>query len=252
MGKKRVRFSNFARPDFIERPFRVEGPNPFGGCTTCFSYDRGGNVMLTKWFARPTSRSLDKDRSFRPWLESLEERNAPGGGPGPGGDDHGGGDDHHHPPPPPPAQVNNGVNNNITASAGNGNHGSFNNSTITGSFNNTINNTVNVMVNMAPGQAFAVEGLFGISGFLSTALSNPNLGALLNDEIALAVDNYLTTPAVAMSLGLSASTVSTLSSDAATLSAAIAANPLEASPFGSILGTVAYDVTLHALTSAGP
>lgn len=216
--------------------------------------------MLTKWFGNRSPRSLEKERSFRPWLEYLEERNAPGGGPGHGGDDHGGGDDdHHHPPPPPPHQpapVNNGVNNSINASAGNGNHGSFNNSTITGSFNNTvnntINNTVNVMINMAPGQAFAVEGLFGISGFLSTALSNPNLGALLNDEIALAVDNFLTTPAVATSLGLSASTVSTLSSDAATLSAAIAANPLESNPIGALFGTITYDVTLHALTSVGP
>lgn len=213
--------------------------------------------MFTKWFTDRPTRTPMKDRTFRPWLESLEERNAPSGH-GPGGDhdhDHGP-PDHHQPPPPPPGPTNNGVVNNVNASAGNGNHGSFNHSTITGSFNNTVNNTitntVNVMVNMAPGQAFAVEGLFGFSGFLSTALSNPNLGALLNDEIAMAVDNYLTTPSIAMSLGLSSNTVNTLKSDASTLSAAIGANPLENSPIGAAVGMLVYDFTASALTSGQP
>jgi hypothetical protein len=205
--------------------------------------------MFTKWLESPTSRAL-KDRSFRPRLESLEERNAPGGM-GPGPDQDHGPPPPHHPPPPPPGPVNNGVNSSVSASAGDGNHGSFNNSTITGSFNNTVTTTINnmVSVNLMPGQQFAVGGLFGISAALNSM--NSQLGTLVADEIALAVDNYLTNPAVSTSLGLSASTVSTLNADAATLSAAIAANPAEASPFGDFVGDVAYHVTLNALTSAG-
>jgi hypothetical protein len=34
--------------------------------------------------------------------------------------------------------------------------------------------------------------------------------------------------------------------------AAIAANPLESTAFGSALGTLAFDVTMNALTSAQP
>jgi hypothetical protein len=190
--------------------------------------------MLTKWFESRTSRAL-KDRPFRPCLESLEERNAPSGGPGP---------DHDHGPPPPhhPPGVPVGVNNSISVAAGNGNHGSFNNSTITGSFNTTINNTNTVTVNLTMGQTAAVTGLLGISNFLSSALSNPNLGALLSDEIALAVDQYLSTavPSVA----------SALSSDITTLTSAIASNPLSSTPFGHLIGTIAHDTTVDALTSA--
>ena len=91
----------------------------------------------------------------------------------------------------------------------------------------------------------------GISGFLSSALSNPQLGTLLDDEIALAVDNYLTnTPAIASVLG--SSVVSTLKTDAATLSAAIAANPVESNPIGAAVGMFVYNVTSGALVAAQP
>lgn len=202
--------------------------------------------MLTKWLTARPSRMARKDCSFRPWLESLEERNAPSGhGPG-GGDDKGGGDDNDHghhgpPPPPPPTTVSASQSSSINA------HGSFNNSTFTNSFNNTMN----VVVNLPPAQSGAVGGLLGISGFLSSALSNPQLGTLLNDEIALAVDNYLTgTPAIASVLG--SSVVSTLKTDAATLASAIAANPLESSPIGAAVGMFVYNLTSSALTAAQP
>jgi hypothetical protein len=101
-----------------------------------------------------------------------------------------------------------------------------------------------------PGQQAALQGLLGLSGLLSSVLSSPQLGSLLSDEIALAVDTYLTSPAI--SAMLPSSVVSSLTSDQATLSAAIAANPLESSPIGAALGMVAFDVTLGALTSAQP
>src|SRR5215469_6083002 len=44
--------------------------------------------MLTKWLTDRPTRNAKKDLSFRPWLESLEERNAPSG--------HGGGDGNGH------------------------------------------------------------------------------------------------------------------------------------------------------------
>jgi hypothetical protein len=208
--------------------------------------------MLTKWFESRTSLAL-KDRSFRPWLESLEERNAPGGmGPDP---DHGPpppGPPHPPPPPHHPPGVPVGVDNSISVAAGNGNHGSFNNSTITGSFNTTVNNTTTISVNLTSGQTMAVAGLLGISNFLSSALSNPNLGTLLSDEIALAVDSYLTSPAISSALGLSSSVVSSLQSDEATLTAAIAANQLENNPIGAALGNLAFNTTMNALTSAQP
>jgi hypothetical protein len=63
--------------------------------------------MLTKWFGTHAHRSLKKDHSFRPWLERLEDRNAPsalgprddnGNGHGHG---HGNGNGDDHGPPPP-------------------------------------------------------------------------------------------------------------------------------------------------------
>lgn len=188
--------------------------------------------MLTEWLADRRSYIVRMDRSFRPCLESLEQRNAPSGH-GPGGDhDHG-------PPPPPPA--NNGVQSNVNA------QGSFNNSTITDSFNNTIN----VAINLPPTQSGAVGGLLGISDLLASVSSNPQLGSLLNDEIALAVDNYLTgTPAIASVLGTTI--VTDLKNDAATLTTAIAANPLESSPAGAAFGTLVYDLTFDALTGVQP
>jgi hypothetical protein len=191
--------------------------------------------MLTKWFGTSSSRPPKKDRSFRPQLESLEERNAPGGfGPG---DDHG----PPGPPHPPFSPVSTNVGTNVNA------HGSFNGSTITDSFNTTVTN--NITVNLLPTQSAAVQGLMGISNVLSATLKNPQLGALLNDEIVLAVDTYLTTPAISTALGLSPSVVNTLKADEATLSAAIAANPLENTPVGALVGTLAFDITMDALTS---
>jgi hypothetical protein len=191
--------------------------------------------MLTKWLADRRSHMVKIDRSFRPCLESLEERNAPSG--------HGPGDDHDHgpPPPAPPTPVNNGIQSNVNA------HGSFNNSTITDSFNNTVN----VAINLPPAQSGAVAGLLGISNLLASVSSNPQLGSLLNDEIALAVDNYLTsTPAIASVLG--PTVVADLRNDAATLTAAITANPLESSPTGAAFGMLVYDLTFDALTGVQP
>lgn len=189
--------------------------------------------MLTKWLTDRSSCAAKDDSSFRPWLESLEERNAPSSfGPG---DDQGDEGHGHHGPPSAPGN-NAGINSNINA------HGSFNGSTITDSFNNTINYTINLM----PSQQASLAGLFS-AGFALSGM-NPQLGTLVNDEIALAVDTYLTSPAI--SSVLPASVVNSLNSDKATLSAAIAANPLEGTVFGQVVGTVAYDVTLHALTSA--
>jgi hypothetical protein len=201
--------------------------------------------MLTRWLTNRPSRKAKKAHCFRPWLESLEERNAPGGGPHGGGNDQGDNDQGHHgpppPPAPPPASVNNSISSNINA------HGSFNNSTITDSFNNTIN----VAVNLPAAQSGAVTGLLGISNLLSSALSNPQLATLLHDEIALAVDNYLTgTPAIASVLG--STVVNDLKTDAATLTVAIAANPLESDPIGAAVGTFVYELTASALTSAQP
>lgn len=196
--------------------------------------------MLAKWLTARPSRPANKDYSFRPWLESLEERNAPSGHGGDndqgnqGDHDHG----HHGPPPPPPATVNSSIHSNVNA------HGSFNNSTITDSFNNTIN----VAINLPAAQSGAIGGLLGVSNLLSSALSNPQLGNLLNDEIALAVDHYLTsTPAVASLLG--SGVVTALQNDATTLSNAIAMNPLESNPIGAAVGTMVFDLTSDALMS---
>lgn len=204
--------------------------------------------MLTKWFGTRPTRSLKKDHSFRPWLEILEARNAPGGGGGhggghDGGDDQGGDDGHGHhgPPKSPPGGVGNSS---ITSSVNA--QGSFNNSTITDSFNNTINYTINLM----PGQQAAVGGLLGISGLLSSAFSSPQLGSLLSDEVALAVDTYLTTPPI--SAILPSSVENSLLTDKATLNAAVSANPLEGSPIGAALGNIVYHATLNALTTAQP
>jgi hypothetical protein len=134
--------------------------------------------------------------------------------------------------------VSNGISSNVNA------HGSFNNSTITDSFNNTINNTVVLM----PSQQLALQGLLGLSGLLASTLNSPQLGTLLNDEIALAVDTYLTSPAI--SKLLPASVVSSLKSDEATLTAAINANPLNSSPIGHALGTLVFTTTQDALMDA--
>jgi hypothetical protein len=87
--------------------------------------------------------------------------------------------------------------------------------------------------------------LFSASLGLASALSSPQLGTLLNDEIALGVDTYLN------NLGLS-SVIPTLPGDISTLNAAISSNPLESTVIGHALGTLAFDVTMAALTSAQP
>jgi hypothetical protein len=194
--------------------------------------------MLTKWLTDRPSRKGKKDHSCRPWLELLEERNAPSGHGGQNDQGNQGDNDHGHHGPPPPAPPSNSISSSINA------HGSFNNSTITDSFNNTMN----VTVNLPPAQSAAVGGLLGISNLLSSALSNPQLGTLLNDEIALAVDTYLTSSAISSSLP--ASVVSSLKSDEATLSAAISANSQNGSPIGHAIGTLVYDTTLDALMAA--
>lgn len=199
--------------------------------------------MLTKWLRTGAPRALKKDLSFRPWLESLEDRNAPSAmagappGPPPPGPHPPPPPPPHGPPPPPPGS------NNITS--GVNANGSFNGSTITDSFNSTINSSTVVLM---PGQQLAVQGLLGFSGLLSGVLSSPQLGSLLDDEIALAVDTYLTSPSI--SALLPSNVVSSLTLDKGNLSAAISANPLESNPIGAILGTLAFEVTLGALTSA--
>jgi hypothetical protein len=196
--------------------------------------------MFRDWFGSSAPRARGRNCSFRPQLECLEGRLAPSGvAPM---DDHGPHGPHGPPGPPgphgPPAPGGNGISSGVNA------HGSFNNSTITDSFNNTINNTVIMM----PAQQSSVQGLLGISGLLAGALNSPQLGSLLDDEIALAVDTYLTTPPI--SSLLPASVVSSLTSDKTVLSSAISANPLESNPVGQLIGTLAFDMTLNALTTA--
>jgi hypothetical protein len=94
-----------------------------------------------------------------------------------------------------------------------------------------------------PTQQAALGGLFSASFGLASALSSPQLGSLLSDEIALAVDTYLDSiPGVA-------SVLPSLANDKTVLSAAISANPLESSFIGQALGTLAFDVAMSALTT---
>ncbi|HEY7422682.1 MAG TPA: hypothetical protein VH682_00345 [Gemmataceae bacterium] len=199
--------------------------------------------MFNNWFGSRTSRPFERSYSFRPELECLEDRMAPSSlmpmgppGPPPGPGPHGPPPPAHGPPPPGPGPVN--------TIGQNSNH-SFNGSTITDSFNNTINNTVILM----PAQQSAVGGLFAFSGLLASTLNNPQLGSLINEEIALAVDKYLDAfPAVQMS-PLDAS----LKNDIMTLTNAInAPNSLGSTPVGSAIGMVVFNVTTSALTSAQP
>jgi len=198
--------------------------------------------MFEKWFGTRTRRASERSNSFRPELEYLEGRLAPssfmpmddkGKGDDKGPDDDRGGPPGHFGPGPGPVST-------ISTDA---NH-SFNGSTITDSFNNTINNTIILM----PAQQSAVGNLFALSGLLAGALNNPQLGSLINDEIALAVDKYLDAlPGIAnTSLGTS------LTNDISTLQSAINANPLENTPVGSAIGMLAFNVTTAALTAAQP
>ncbi len=97
-----------------------------------------------------------------------------------------------------------------------------------------------------PSQQNAVSGLFSLSSSLAGALSSPQLGGLLNDEIALAVDTYLD------SFPMVASALPSLSGDIANLHAAISANALAGTAVGQAIGTLAFNVTMNALTTAQP
>jgi hypothetical protein len=198
----------------------------------------GGFVMLAKLFGSHSSRRTEPDRFFRPGLESLEGRLAPSGGPGGHGHDE-------HPPGhqdngPPPATVSapTNVHNNVHINA-------------TNSFNTTINNTVTITNSfngssfLAPPQQASVQALNALSSLFATQMGSSQLGSLLNDEIALAVDTYLLP--FASTLG-----ITTLKGDITTLQNAINANPLESTPAGQLIGTLAFDVTMAALTSAQP
>jgi hypothetical protein len=151
---------------------------------------------------------------------------------------------HGGPPAPPPGHGGPPAPGPVNTISQNSNH-SFNGSTITDSFNNTINNTVILM----PAQQSAVGGLFAFGGLLSGAMHNSQLGSLINEEIALAVDKYLDAfPAVQMS-PLDAS----LKNDIMTLTNAInAPNSLGSTPIGSAIGMVVFNATTSALTSAQP
>jgi hypothetical protein len=189
-------------------------------------------------FGSRSSRRAAPDRFFRPELEFLERRLTPSGGPGghghdgtpPGHQDNG--------PPPPTANAPANVHNNVHITA-------------TNSFNTTINNTVTITNSfngssfLAPPQQASVQALNSLSSLLAMQMGNSQLGALLSDEIALAVDNYLLP--FASTLG-----ITSLKGDISTLQSAINANPLEITPMGHLIGTLAFDVTTAALTSAQP
>ncbi len=196
-------------------------------------------MMFRDCFGR---RAPQQDRFFRPRLEYLEDRLAPsslgpmddGGGNGHGhGNGHGNGHGDGGGPPGPPAQ-NGGISSGVNA------HGSFNGSTITNSFNNTINNTYILM----PAQQAYVQGFMGIGSLLASDLNSPQLGSLIDDEVALAVDTYLTSfPAVSSALP-------SLSGDIASLHAAINGNALANTPIGQTIGTLTFNATLNAMVSA--
>lgn len=214
--------------------------------------------MLTKWFGTRSSRSPKHDRFFRPSLEYLEGRLAPsglvpmdqgdGGGHGHGHHGNGNGNDN-----------GNGHGNSNNNAGGGGIIGPVagpvvnqagnvhNNIHITGSFNNNTGSFNNVASAagagfLGPGQAGAIGALFALSSLIATETSNSNIGTLIDDEIALAVDNYIN--------GLVPGTIS--SADISKLTSAI--TTLESGlPFiGPAIGDLAYDVTFGALTAAQP
>jgi hypothetical protein len=203
----------------------------------------GGFVMLAKLFGSRSSRRTGPDHCFRPELEHLEGRLAPSSGNGHGHEDSQG--QQGNQPPVivnPPGNEHNNVHNNVHITA-------------TNSFNTTINNTITITNNitnsfnrtsmLAPPQQTSVQMLNALSSLLATEMGNSQLGSLLNDEIALAVDTYLLP--FASKLG-----ITTLKGDINTLQSAINANPLESTPVGQMIGMLAFDVTTTALTSAQP
>jgi hypothetical protein len=205
--------------------------------------------MLTNWFKTRTPRSLERNRFFRPQLECLEGRLAPsslvplshGNGNGNGnGHGHGNGGD---PPPAPVAgpvvNQSGNVHNNIhITNSFNGNTGSFNNiASIPGA------------VFLSPIQAGEIGVLFAFSTIVAVETSNTSLGSLINDEITLAVDKYLVSQPAIMAVS---SLTTSLNADISMLNAAIAANPLEGTLIGQAIGTLVFDVTINALTTAQP
>ncbi len=200
--------------------------------------------MRINWFRTRTPSSPERDRFFRPELESLEGRLAPSNvmpfGHGNGnGNGHGDGGGPHHGPPAAGPIVNQAGAVNVA--------GDHNNIHITGSFNNntgSFNNVAGVAGAglLGPGQLGAVGALFAFSYLLAAETSNPSVATLIDDEIALAVDNYIN--------GLLPGTIS--STDIGKLTTAISG--LESSlPFiGPVLGNLAYTVTYDALTMAQP
>lgn len=210
--------------------------------------------MLTKWFGSRSSRLPQRDRRFRPELEFLEGRFAPsnlvpmdpGNGHGHGHGNGNGNDNGHH--------GNGNGNNNVNGNGfGNINQAGnvHNNIHITNSFNNASNSFNNVATlagagYFSPVQTGSLGVLFAASSLLTAQTSNTSLGMLINDEIALAVDNYLLAqPAVA-----SSSLAGSLSTNAAALNGAIGS--LEGTVIGQLVGTAIYDLTSTALTVAGP
>jgi hypothetical protein len=204
--------------------------------------------MLTKWLKSRSPRSPQSNRFFRPELEALEGRLAPSNivpfvGPGHGnghgngngngnGKGNGGGDPSPAPIAGPVVNQSGNVHNNIHIS------GSFNNNT--GSFNNVVG--VAGAGLLGPSQVGAIGALFALSSLLAAETSNTSVGTLVDDEIALAVDNYIN--------GLLPGTIS--STDISNLTTAISG--LESGlPFiGPVLGSLAYNVTFDALKMAQP
>lgn len=160
------------------------------------------------------SLARKKDRYFRPWLESLEERNAPGGFGPPGLP---------HPPPPPGSVVNQTV---AINAAGDGNSVPINNS-----FNNWA--SVAGAGLLSPAQGGNIGVFFAFNSLLAAETGNTNVGTSMDDEIALAVDKYLLLPANSGALSSNGMT------------------GLEARlPFiGSAIGDLTYDFTFNSLAT---
>jgi hypothetical protein len=196
--------------------------------------------MFTGFFRSRTPRPNQPESGFRPLLENLEDRMALSAMMGPG-DDHGPphGPPPGHQPPPPPAHTSASGDNNGSL------NGSLNHSTITGSFNGSFNTTVTNNYVLMPMQQAATQTLSMYGSLLGMGLNMPQLGSLVNEEIGLAVDKYL----LQANIGNSSS----LQADINNLTAAISSNPAEHNPFGSLIGSVTYDLTYNALvtTQAG-
>jgi hypothetical protein len=170
------------------------------------------------------SLARKKDRFFRPWLESLEERNGPGGfgpsgppGPPPPGP--------FHPTPPPGLVVNQTDAINVA-----GDHNS--------AHNNSFNNMASVggagLLSQAQVGNFGV--LFAFNSLLAAETGNTNVGTLMDDKVALAVDNYLLLPA--NSGALSTSGMTSRGTDVTNL------------PFISpAIGDLTYDFTFNSLAT---